>query len=247
MPDWLVADWDAPSGVGAGVSLRTGGRSRGPYASGNVGAHVGDEPHTVQANRAALTRQLDLAGSPLWLDQVHGTRVVDADAWDSSEPPRADAAVTRTGRCLAIQTADCLPVLLASRDGSVFGAAHAGWRGLAGGVIEATLLAMRVPPDSIVAWLGPAISAGHYEIDTPVRAAFSDADRRLPGAFSPTRPGHYRCDLAAIAGDRLARAGVTATRSSRHCTYADEARFFSFRRDGRTGRQVSLIFASRRG
>lgn len=247
MTDWLSADWSAPSAVAAGVSLRSGGSSNGAYASGNIGLHVGDDATTVLANRAALVSALNLAGEPLWLDQVHGTTVIDADAWTASTPPEGDAAVTRTGRCLSVQTADCLPVMLASADGAVLGAAHGGWRGLAGGVIEATVAAMGVPADSVMAWLGPAISARHYEVDTPVYGAFCAADRALAGGFEPTRPGHFRCDLVAIAAGQLKRLGVGSVGRSGLCTYAEDARFFSYRRDGRTGRQVSLIFATRSG
>ena len=238
---WQPANWPLPAGVVAGVSLRAGGASSGPYESLNVGMHVGDDPAAVAANRRTLLDVAQLAKPPLWLDQVHGVAVVDADATRSAGPPRGDAAVTRRGCTLAIQTADCLPVLVAGSDGHTFGAAHAGWRGLADGVIEALLDTLAVPGDTLTAWLGPAISVPHYEIDARVMEAFVGRDDALAACFVPTRPGHFRCDLAAIATVKLAQAGVDAVHASGQCTFANPAQFFSYRRDGKTGRQVSLI------
>ena len=238
---WLPANWPLPAGVVAGVSMRAGGASTAPYQSLNVGMHVGDDPAAVAANRRTLLDVAHFAEPPLWLDQVHGVAVADADAPGSAGPPRADAAVTRQGRTLAIQTADCLPVLVAASDGRTFGAAHAGWRGLADGVIEALLDTLAVSADTLTAWLGPAISAPHYEIDARVMAAFVSRDDALTACFSPTRPGHFLCDLAAIATRKLTRAGVGTVHASGLCTFADATRLFSYRRDGQTGRQVSLI------
>ena len=244
MPEsWLAADRPLPSGVIAGVSLRAGGASAGRWQGRNVGLAVGDDPAAVAANRAELVAAIRPRGVPLWLEQVHGTEIVDADGLAAGVVPVADGAVTRRGRCLTIQTADCLPLLIAARDGSVLGAAHGGWRGLAGGIVEKLLAAMGPAPAALVAWLGPAISAANYEVDDIVRDAFAAAPLPLTHRFTTVRPGHYRCDLAGIATDILADAGVGDVRNSGLCTFADAERFYSYRRDGQTGRQVSFIAA----
>jgi YfiH family protein len=186
---------------------------------------------------------LDLPDEPCWLAQAHGTRVADADHGAAAGP--ADAAITRaSGRVLAIQVADCMPVLLASDDGGVLGAAHAGWRGLAAGVLEATLEAMRIDPRRISAWLGPAIGARHFEVGAEVRAAFVSADERAAQGFVRNARGRWNCDLALLARQRLARLGVGAVSAAEMCTYAEPAQCFSYRRDGRTGRMAALIWRS---
>lgn len=241
---FLPPQWPVPPRVCAAVSMRDApGVSAAPFGPCNLGARSGDDPVAVAANRAALVSALALPSAPLWLQQVHGTQVADADAVAAGDEPRADAAVTRVpGRVLAILTADCLPVLFACDDGAVVAAAHAGWRGLAAGVLEATLDALAAPPANVLAWLGPAIGAASYEVGEEVRAAFVDRDAGAAAAFAPTRPGHWRCDLEALARRRLGAAGVTRVHGGGFDTFAD-ARFHSYRRDGvRSGRFASLVW-----
>lgn len=238
---FLGADWSAPATVRAGCSLRGGGRSQEPYASLNLGDHVGDDPAAVAANRALLRTTLQLPAEPLWLRQVHGIGVADADADPLTRP--ADAAVTRRGaRPLAILVADCMPVLFASADGAVLGAAHAGWRGLSAGVLEATVRAMDVDPRGIHAWLGPAIGAEHFEVGEEVRAAFVARDARADAAFTANARGRWQCDLQRLARARLAALDVRQVATAGLCTYAEAARCFSYRREGRTGRMAALLW-----
>ena len=245
--EFLVADWNAPALVRAGCTLRGGGHSAAPYASFNLGDHVDDEPAAVARNRARLRATLELASEPLWLQQVHGTVVRDADADNAGGAAAAagpaDAAITRVaGRVLAILVADCMPVLFASADGAVLGAAHAGWRGLSAGVLEATVRAMRVDPAGIHAWLGPAISTAHFEVGADVRDAFIAHDARAEKAFAANARGRWQCDLQWLARARLAALGVTRVAAANVCTFAEPARCFSYRRDGRTGRMAALIW-----
>jgi hypothetical protein len=241
--DFLSADWHAPGTVRAGCTLRAGGSSAAPYASLNLGNHVGDEPTVVARNRAQLRAALDLPSEPLWLQQVHGTIVCDADAADASSAGPADATVTRaSGRTLAILVADCMPVLFASADGNTLGAAHAGWRGLSAGVIEATVHAMRVDPVGIHAWLGPAISAANFEVGAEVRDAFIAHDAYAEKAFAANARGRWQCDLELLARARLAALGITRVAAAGICTFTDTARCYSYRRDGRTGRMAALIW-----
>jgi hypothetical protein len=241
---WLVASWPAPEAVRAVTTTRRGpGVSAPPFDSFNLGDHVGDAPDAVAANRAALRAALGLPGEPRWLDQVHGVGVATFGAQAPRERARADAAITRTpGVVLAIQTADCLPVLLATRDGTALGAAHAGWRGLGAGVLERTVAALDVDPAALIAWLGPAIGPRAYEVGAEVRDAFVAHDAAAAEAFAPTRPGHWTCDLYALARRRLRAAGVDAVFGGGECTLSDAARFYSFRRDGRTGRLATLAW-----
>ncbi len=243
-PDLIVPDWPAPPGIRAAFTLRTGGVSRPPFDGCNIAAHVGDEPRAVAGNRALLRTSLGLPAEPAWLEQVHGHEVADLDEQASHGPPgRADAAVTRIpGRICAIQVADCMPVLLAAADGSAVGAAHAGWRGLAGGVLEATVRAMKTPPAELLAWLGPAIGPAHFEVGEEVRAAFLAADAGAAAAFTANPRGRWQCDLYALARRRLAALGVSSVHGGGWCTYADPGRFFSYRRDGRCGRMAALTW-----
>jgi len=236
----MRADWPAPAGVRAFTTLRHGaGRSAAPFDTFNLGLRSGDEAAVVEANRAELIERLALPSSPRWLRQVHGTHVAIEPGGDE---PEADAAVTRTpGTVLAILTADCMPVVFAARDGGEIGAAHAGWRGLAGGVLEATLDAMRTPREGIVAWLGPAAGPSSYEIGREVYDAFVSHASAAAAAFVPTREGHWRVDLYALARQRLARAGVMDVHGGGLDTIGD-ARFFSHRRDQRTGRMATLAW-----
>lgn len=240
--DWLQPDWPAPANVKALMTTRSGGVSKAPYDGFNVGDHVGDDPACVATNR----RQLESASGaqPVWLTQVHGTEVVAAEK--SSSGVVADACVSRTpGHACAVMTADCLPVLLCSKDGSVVGAAHAGWRGLRDGVIEATIDAMGVPGIHLHAWLGAAIGPDAFEVGDDVRQAFLAHDPHLGGAFSPgLREGKWMANLYAIARERLAARGVVSVTGGDLCTYGDAERFYSYRRDGVTGRMVAMIWLS---
>lgn len=239
----LVPEWSAPATVRAACTLRTGGVSAAPFASLNLGLHVGDEPAAVGENRARVSAALSLPGEPCWLAQAHGTRVANLDA--ETAPAPADAAITRaSGRVLAIQVADCMPVLFASDDGAVLAAAHAGWRGLAAGVLEATVAAMQCDPRRISAWLGPAIGARHFEVGAEVRAAFVAQDARAAEGFIRNARGRWNCDLLLLARARLAALGVGAVSAANLCTYDEPSRCFSYRRDGRTGRMAALIWRS---
>jgi YfiH family protein len=240
----LRADWPAPPGVQALTTLRgPAGESAPPFDRFSFGARNGDDPNAVLANRELLERGLDLPSAPRWLRQVHGTTVVRFDGSGSGVEPEADAAVTDVpGVVLAILTADCLPVVLAADDGSEIGAAHAGWRGLATGVLEATVAAMRTPPARLIAWMGPAAGPQAYEIGTDVLDAFVSADPDAAAAFVATRPGHWRVDLYALARRRLSAAGVARVHGGGLCTISDPERFFSHRRDQRTGRMATLAW-----
>jgi YfiH family protein len=238
-PDWIVPDWPAPRRVRALVTTRAGGTSRGPYASLNLGAHVGDDPAAVERNRERL--RAALPADPVWLQQVHGAEVVDA----ATAPPlaRADAATARTRHVVcAVLTADCVPVLLAGRDGDAVAIAHAGWRGLAAGVIEAAVARMGVAAASVIAWLGPAIGPRAYEVGPEVRAAFVRGDAAAAAAFAPRRDDRFLADLFLLARQRLAAAGVAAVYGGGHCTYTEAERFYSYRRAPATGRFASLVW-----
>ncbi len=237
--DWIVPDWPVIATVRALTTTRAGGVSRGRYAGMNLGARVGDDPGAVARNREALRMHLPV--DPSWLEQVHGTDVVELE----HAPPlaRADGAVARTRhRVCAVLTADCLPVLLAARTGRVVGVAHAGWRGLASGVIEATLARMGVPGGEVVAWLGPGISQAAYEVGQDVYESFAARDPGARAAFRPGAPGKYHADLYALARRRLSAAGVTAVHGGAFCTYGEPNRFYSYRRDGTTGRMATLVW-----
>ncbi len=237
-------DWPAPSRVQAVATTRLGGVSVGPYASLNLGDHVSDDPSAVRRNRDLLRAELALPREPVWLQQVHGTVIVEATG--TGDRVTADASWTSTrGVVCAVLTADCLPVLFCNREGTHVAAAHAGWRGLAAGVLETTVAALvsaGAPPGSLLAWLGPAIGPASYEVGADVRDAFLRADPDAEAAFRPNRPGHWLLDLYAAARQRLDRAGVTTVTGGDHCTFVERDRFFSHRRDGVTGRQATLIW-----
>ncbi|MFK7885602.1 MAG: peptidoglycan editing factor PgeF [Gammaproteobacteria bacterium] len=217
------------------------GISDAPYDSLNLGDHVQDAPDHVDANRARLRTALALPAEPCWLEQVHGTDVAAGAVL--GQRPVADAAVTdQSDVVLAILTADCLPVVLASDDGQVLGAAHAGWRSLVGGVLENTVAAMARPAEKIRAWLGPAIGPAAFEVGQDVFDAFTAHDAAAQEHFVPTRPGHWHADLPGLARRRLARCGVGQIGGGRWCTLTDAQRFFSYRRDGQCGRMATLIW-----
>ncbi len=244
----LRFDWPLPSGLRAAFTTRTGGVSAAPWDSFNVAAHVGDEPADVAANRVRLKEQLALPAEPCWLNQVHGVKVCNLDSAAMDTAVTADASVTSVpGRVCVVMVADCLPVLFASRDGQKVAAAHAGWRGLAAGVLEQTVAALGVPGGELSAWLGPAISAENFEVGEEVRAAFVDADPGAAAAFVPNARGRWQADLAGLARRRLARLGVTDVNGGQWCTFGDRERFFSHRRDGHLhagqgGRMAALIW-----
>jgi polyphenol oxidase len=202
---------------------------------------VGDNAERVAENRQRLSRAALLPAKPHWLQQVHGVAVADLDQPDLAQP--ADAAITRqVGRVCAILTADCLPIMLAAVSGDVVAAAHAGWRGLAGGVLESTMKALGLPGEQVQAWLGPAIGVEHFEVGAEVREVFLVGNEAAEAAFQPNARGRFMADLALLARLRLERLGVRRIYGGTECTYADPQRFFSHRRDGATGRQATLIW-----
>jgi len=239
MPEFIVPDWPAPPNVGALSTTRQGGCGSGPYDSFNLATHVGDSADVVAANRHSL--RAHVPGAPLWLCQVHGTRCVDLATADAGVA--ADAGLARAaGYACAVLTADCLPVLLCDDQGSVVAAAHAGWRGLEAGVIETTVAAMGVPAARIMAWLGPAIGPAAFEVGDEVRTAFLRADDGAAQAFVAHGADKWLCDLYALARLRLARLGVERVSGGGFCTHGERERFFSYRRDGDTGRMASLVW-----
>jgi YfiH family protein len=243
-PQLLDFEWPLPAGVRSAFTTRLGGVSAPPWDSFNVGAHVGDSLMAVAANRARLKALLDLPAEPAWLSQVHGIAVHDLDGPPSaSQSPTADAVVTRErGRVCVIMVADCMPVLFSSRAGTCIAAAHAGWRGLVSGVLEQTVRALGTPGGDLTAWLGPAISREHFEVGDEVRAAFIAADAGASDAFERNASGRWQADLVALAKRRLRALGVTDVSGGEWCTFADRARFFSHRRDGKGGRLAALIW-----
>lgn len=231
-------DWPAPDGVCAAVTTRLGGVSQPPFGAFNPAAHVGDDADAVAENRALL--RACLPAEPLWLDQVHGSEVLDADLGRSG---CADASVARrAGVVCAVLTADCLPVLFCNRQGTVVAAAHAGWRGLAGGVLRRTVDAMGCPPSDILAWLGPAIGPAAFEVGPEVRDAFARRLGRVDDAFRQGGGDRLFADIYRLARLELTQAGVGAVFGGGLCTVAQPGLFHSYRRDGRTGRMASLIW-----
>ncbi|MDE2117113.1 MAG: peptidoglycan editing factor PgeF [Betaproteobacteria bacterium] len=235
----IIPDWPAPKNVRAMQTTRHGGVSAAPYASLNLGDHVGDAPLAVARNRMLLEPLLP--SEPVWLKQVHGTAVVDAGhttCW-----PEGDACVSsHPGAVCVVMTADCLPVLLCDAQGSVVGAAHAGWRGLCDGIIESTVRAMNVPPQTLMAWLGPAIGPSAFEVGEEVRAAFIAQQPQAAAAFVPGIAGKWHADIYQLARLRLNALGITRIYGGGLCTHTDRVRFFSYRRDGVTGRMGTFIW-----
>jgi YfiH family protein len=245
MVDWITPDWPAPPNVKSAATMRTGGVSQGPFASLNLGSHVGDDPAAVAENRRLLNSALGLPAEPAWLNQVHGIDVVDAGA--TTDVPSADASVARgAGAVCVVMTADCLPVLFCDRDGTRVGAAHAGWRGLAGGVLGATIKSLDVPPSQLMAWLGPAIEQDAFEVGDEVREAFLKLAAENLAAFKPNARGRWQADLYQLARNELARLGVTAVYGGGLECFADSKRFFSYRRESRTGRMATLVWLDTR-
>ena len=242
--DWVVPDWPAPEGVSARVTTRCGVDTG--YGDFNLALHVDDDSERVQANREHLQQSLAVDGIQ-WLQQVHGVGVVSVSRL-RPVAPAADALYSSTrGLALAVLTADCLPVLFCDREGSEIAVAHAGWRGLAGGILSHTLARFQQPPESVLVWLGPAISQPHFEVGPELRQAFLGSPgfgslRGIAGAFLPSaRAGHYTCDLYALARLTLRAAGVRHIYGGDYCTYGDSRRFYSYRREPVCGRMATLI------
>ena len=247
MQGMITADWPAPANiVGLTTQRDAPGVSLPPFDQFNLGIRCGDDIAHAAENRRLLRGMLALPSAPCWLQQVHGTavaRFAAAGGEGDAIEPVADAATTATPGCvLAILTADCLPVLFCATDGSEVAAAHAGWRGLAAGVLENTVSAMRSAPTELLAWLGPAAGPVAYEVGDEVREAFLASDARAAIAFVASRPGHWRMDMYALARQRLAGAGVHRVFGGGLCTITDRQRFYSHRRDQRTGRMASLVW-----
>ncbi|MGO1659934.1 MAG: peptidoglycan editing factor PgeF [Marinobacter sp.] len=243
-PSLIRPEWPAPTNIRAFCSTRVGGFSQAPWASLNLGGHVGDAPVDVRANRAKLANACDLPVDAFgWLDQTHGTEVVSLPA--TAPVPEADASYTlAAGRACTILTADCLPVILCDQQGTTVAAAHAGWRSLCGGVLENLLARMAVPGRDLMAWLGPAIGPNAFEVGPEVRAAFIAKTPQASAAFSASgaREGHYMADIYLLARQRLEKLGITSIHGGRFCTVTDSQRFYSYRRDGQTGRMATVIW-----
>lgn len=240
--DLITPDWPAPAHVRALQTTRNGGRSSAMYASFNLGDHVGDDPLTVAVNRQLLSPFVPT--EPVWMRQVHGTKVIDAGR--AGCLPEADAAFARSlDTVCCVMTADCLPVLLCDRAGTVVAAVHAGWRGLLNGVIEAAIAAMQVDPGDLLAWLGPAIGPEAFEVGAEVREAFIGKDGPAQSAFQP-HGEKWLANIYLLATQRLQAKGVTGIYGATYCTYTDPERFYSYRRDQNTGRMASLIWLSQK-
>ena len=274
--DLLIAKWSAPDNVVAFTTTRSGGVSGVPYASFNLGDHVGDQAHLVAQNRRTLREHYSLPSEPVWLVQTHSTRVLDlssantdsdelavetsaqnstvADNLNTDKLPanHADAAITsQPGRVCVVMTADCMPLFLCSRDGSKVAVVHAGWRGMADGIIERAVELFEQPASNIVAWAGPTIGPQHFEIGDEVRQHLAGPDSAYTrsinaidssNSINSSNKGKWLADLYALAGFRLAQIGVTEFGYDNVCTYADQQRFFSYRRDNLTGRMASIIY-----
>ena len=242
--EWIRPEWPAPDNVHAVTTTRAGGVSISPFDTLNLADHVGDEPAHVKENRRRLFHKLKLPAEPRWLKQVHGTHSLAADR---SNPECCEADATFTSQqnvvCVVL-TADCLPILLCNQDGTQVAAIHAGWRGLLDGVIESTLAEMDCGRDGLMAWLGPAIGPEVFEVGHDVRDAFIDRDSEAVTAFKQSANNKWLADIYALARQRLSRAGVSAVYGAGFCTYSDADRFYSYRRDGVTGRMATLIWIS---
>jgi len=240
--DWIVPDWPAPGTVRAAATLRSGGVSKGDFASLNLAAHVGDDPAAVAENRRRVREALRLPSEPAWLNQVHGIHVVEAGV-TAAPPPTADASVSRSpNQVCVVMTADCLPVLFCDREGTRVAAAHAGWRGLVGGVLGTTVAALGLPADRLIAWLGPAIEPSAFEVGEEVREQFLARDAGNQIAFEKNARGRWQADLYELARRELGRLGIPSVHGGGFRTYADADRFFSYRRASRTGRMATMVW-----
>lgn len=237
----IKPDWPLPAHIHACSTTRDGGVSLPPYDTMNLGQHVGDDPQAVGANRERLAALANLPAPPLWLEQVHGTRVIDAMDWQPGI--EADAIFShQPGQVCTVMTADCLPVLFSNRRGTQVAAAHAGWRGLLNGVLENTAACFDGPRKDILAWLGPAIGPGQFEVGAEVYDAFISRQAQARQAFKKTDASHYLANIYLLARQRLAEIGITSIYGGNHCTVTEDNAFFSYRRDSITGRMASLIW-----
>lgn len=243
-PGWIESIWSAPNTVRAGTSTRLYGYSQAPYHAMNIASHVGDQVEHITKNRIALSESLELPADPIWLNQTHGKRIVNLDKEDLSDRNADGIFTSQTNVVCGIMTADCLPLLITNNTGTEIAALHCGWRGLAAGIIEDALPLFSTPTESLHVWMGPAISARHYEIDDGVKAEFDHISTILQSdTFIPTQPGHWLVSLYRIAMLILKANGVECIYGGQYCTYRDQELFFSHRRDnGKTGRMVSLIW-----
>ncbi|CAI8821191.1 polyphenol oxidase [Kosakonia quasisacchari] len=241
MTKLILPDWPLPKGVAACSSTRVGGVSLPPYDSLNLGAHCGDNTEHVEENRARVFAAGGLPSKPVWLEQVHGTDVLELSGGPYASK-RADASYSNTpGTVCAVMTADCLPVLFCNQAGTEVGAAHAGWRGLCAGVLEQTVACFADKPESLMAWLGPAIGPQAFEVGAEVREAFIAHDPQADSAFHP-HGEKYFADIYQLARQRLASVGVQHVFGGDRCTFSDKDDFFSYRRDKTTGRMASFIW-----
>jgi YfiH family protein len=244
---FIKPDWPAPAGVVALSTTRESGFSKGAYAGLNLALHVGDGVDSVNRNRDALTESLPVGSTLQWLEQVHGYKVIEAN--QTQDTPTADASWTSvSGVGCVVMTADCLPALFCSKDGNKIAAAHAGWRGLNLGILEATAQALSVPPSDLMVWLGPAIGPQAFEVGAEVREQFlrastTSARADISRCFreNALNPGFYWADIYALARVRLEAIGITNIYGGDLCTFSDARRFYSYRRDGQTGRMATVI------
>ena len=238
-PEFIFPDWPAPKNIKAATTTRTGGYSQSPFDSFNLASHVEDDTNAVAKNRKSLMEELGLPSEPVWLEQVHSAVAIDA----SNKNHKADASVTaQAGTVCAAMTADCLPVLFCNKQGTQVAAAHAGWRGLADGILESTIDMINSQPDELMAWMGPAIGPEIFEVGDEVRDAFINYLPQAEQAFKQTISGHWLADIYLLARQRLEQKGVTHLYGGSFCTYTEKERFYSYRRDGKTGRMASLIW-----
>lgn len=238
---FIIPDWPAPDNICAVSSTRSGGVSQAPFDSFNLGDHVGDDAALVTQNRALLRQLAQAEAEPLWLNQMHGSHVINSQDWQSNS--EADAIVSRDkNHVCTIMTADCLPILLCNQQGDTVAAIHAGWRSLAAGIIEKTIAKFTGKPHDIIAWLGPAIGADKFEVGVDVYNAFCQHSSQATQAFKATDGSHYLADIYQLARQQLVAQGVTAIYGGDFCTFSDGQRFFSYRRDGQTGRMATLIW-----
>lgn len=240
-PVFIQPDWSVPDNIRACVTTRIGGVSQVPFDSLNIGNHVGDDPEAVRKNRALLVDTLSLPSEPAWLEQVHSRDVVNAS--EVSQLVRADASYTADDNVVCVvMTADCLPVFFAAKDGSEIAVAHAGWRGLASGILEATVDKLSTPATDIISWMGPAIGAEHFEVGDDVRDEFLRICSSASEAFIKKNNGKWLADIYQLARLRLQGVGLKQVYGGSYCTYRDKEQFYSYRRDHQTGRMASLIW-----
>jgi len=240
-PGFITPAWPAPANVHALTTLRTGGFSSAPYSSFNLAAHTGDDAAMVNRNRALLREHFSLPAEPVWLQQVHSNRIVAADP-DEIGAEADGSWASSAGSVCAVMTADCLPVLICNRQGSKVAAVHAGWRGLHAGVVTNAICMLESDPAELMVWLGPAIGPRAFEVGPEVYRAFTDRNGENTSAFRQTDDQHWLCDLYQLARIELSNQGVTSVFGGNECTFTDEQRFYSYRRDGDTGRMTSLIW-----